>query len=52
MTTLAHYLNEQSHQFSLDNQLIETVKSVVDACVSISQQVRLGALSGDRKSVV
>lgn len=46
MTTLAHYLNEQSHQFSLDNQLIETVKSVVDACVSISQQVRLGALSG------
>ena len=46
MTTFADYLHKQSTEFSLDNQLIETVKTIVNACITINSQVRLGALSG------
>lgn len=46
MMNLKAFLSEQQNQYGVDGALIETVQSIAQACVAISKQVRLGALSG------
>lgn len=46
MTTFTDFLSQHAQTHQIDAGLIATVQSVVAACSNISQQVRLGALSG------
>ena len=46
MTTLAEFLPQHLQQHALPDQLGGVLQSVVDACVQINRQVRLGALAG------
>ncbi len=46
MTTFHDYLQQQREQHHLCPQLTATVQSIADACIRISEKVRLGALSG------
>lgn len=46
MANFSDFLQQHSAQYSLNTDLLATVNSVIQACVSISKQVRLGALAG------
>lgn len=46
MTTFQTFIQHHQQHYALDADLINTVNSVVSACINISTQVRLGALSG------
>lgn len=42
----SQYLAEQQQQHAIPSELCDTVQSIVNACIHISDNVRLGALSG------
>ena len=46
MPTFSQYLQQHSQQYGIAPELTSTVESIVAACVEISRNVRLGALSG------
>lgn len=46
MNTLQDFLQQHTQKYGIEPALIDTVNSTITACVHISQQVRLGALSG------
>lgn len=46
MQTLLQYLQTQSRENNIQKELISTIESIVSSCQRISQNVRLGALSG------
>ena len=46
MATLDSFLQQHAIENSIPVDLIDTIRSITTACISISQRVRLGALSG------
>lgn len=46
MTTLNQFLSQHQAQHHLAPELIQTLHTIAQACIQISQRVRLGALSG------
>lgn len=46
MNTLNQFLIQHSQEHTIPSELMDTIQSIIEACIDISAQIRLGALAG------